>query len=353
MYPRIVINKQKFKHNAKQILDLCHNNNQKVMGVTKVFCGDQQLVNIFNDLHFDYIGDSRISNLIHMKTNLSKVLLRIPMLSEIKEVIEHADISLNSELVTIKALNKEASHLNMIHKIILMIDLGDLREGIFDEKELFSTLDELMKLDHILLYGIGVNLTCYGGVIPTKELLQQLVDYKNIIEQKYQCKLCIVSGGNSSNTRLLEEGNIPKGINNQRIGEAIVLGRETAYGELVKGLYDDVFVLEAEVIEQKYKPSIPKGICNMNAFGEETKFEDHGLVNKLIVAIGRQDVYYKRLIPADKNITILGSSSDHIILECSNEQYKVGDIVTFKLKYPSLLGLMTSPYVKKVYVDEI
>ncbi|MBN2605688.1 MAG: alanine/ornithine racemase family PLP-dependent enzyme [Bacilli bacterium] len=350
MYPRIVIDKNKFRHNLKHLINLCHSRGLSVMAVSKVFCADLELMNIMIEEEVDYLADSRIENLKGISSDIPKVLLRLPSISFAEDVVRHSDISLNSEIETIRVLNKYAKEQNKIHGVILMIDLGDLREGIFRKDEVFETIEHVTKLNHIKLSGIGTNLTCYGGVIPTHDKLVELVDFKTEIEQKFNLKLDIISGGNSSDLELVIEDRIPFGINNIRLGEGIVLGRETAYGTYLENMYLDVFTLEAEIIELKEKPSVPIGEIGMNAFGKIPTFIDKGTRLRAILAIGKQDVDHGELIPIDL-IQILGSSSDHLIVDVSesNKLFEVGDILKFRLTYGSILSLMTSKYVGKHY----
>ena len=350
MYPRIVINRKKFKHNLDYLLDISHKRGLSIMGVSKVFCADQNLVDILNESNIDYIADSRIDNLSSMNSNIEKVLLRLPSISSAEDVITNCDISLNSELLTIKHLNMHAKEKGINHGIILMIDLGDLREGIYYEKEIFDTVKDILALSNITLKGIGTNLTCYGGVIPSIDILTKLIEYKKNIEFKFDIIIDIISGGNSSNIDLLLNNKIPLGINNLRLGESIVLGRETAYGRHIANTYSDIFMLEAEIIELKVKPSVPVGKIGMNAFGKAPNFVDKGNILRAILSVGKQDVDHKEIIPFD-DIDVLGSSSDHIIVDVSKSKkiYEVGDIIKFRLTYSSILSLMTSKYVRKYY----
>lgn len=352
MYPQIVIDLKKYQHNLQYLLDLVHQKNMTLMAVSKVFCADQKIINIMNEEKVDFIADSRIENLESMDTKIPKVLLRIPMLSEVEKVVKYSNISLNSELETIVLLDKASQELNVKHDVILMIDLGDLREGIFNENEVYKTINAILQLNAINLRGIGTNLTCYGGVIPTEETLKRLVEYKTQIEDRFNITLDIISGGNSSNLTLLLQNQIPEEINNIRLGEAIVLGRETAFGDYLDQMYTDIFTLKAEIVEIKDKPSIPIGTIGMNAFGKVPIFKDKGEMRRAIIAIGAQDVDHTELIPYD-TIEAIGSSSDHIILDVTDSinDYKVGDIISFRLTYSSILSLMTSKYVKKVYKD--
>ncbi|KPU28038.1 alanine racemase [Caloranaerobacter sp. TR13] len=352
-YPCVEISLDKIKHNTEKLVELCEKNKINVAGVTKVFCGEPKIAKIMVDGGVQILADSRIENLIKLREiEIPKMLLRLPMISEVDDVVRYSDISLNSELKTIKELSKKAVELNKNHKIILMIDLGDLREGIFDEKEIFSVVSDILNLDGIKLIGIGTNLTCYGGVIPKYENLSRLVEIKKDIEMKFNIKLDIISGGNSSSLYLLQTGEMPKDVNQLRLGESIVLGRETAFGKNIHNTYDDCFKLIVEIIEVKEKPSVPIGEIGMDAFGNKPSFVDRGIVKRAICAIGKQDIDLGDIIPYDKNIEILGASSDHLILditECENDYY-VGDIIEFKLTYGGILKVMTSEYVKKIFI---
>lgn len=231
-----------------------------------------------------------------------------------------------------------------------MYDLGDLREGYFKEEDLFEAIEEILKLEGIEIIGLGTNLTCYGGVIPRGENLGRLVNLANKIEKEYNINLDIISGGNSSTLHLLINDKKIDGINHLRLGESIVLGRETAFGNRIENTYDDAFQLAAEIIEIKDKPSVPIGEIGMDAFGKTPTFVDRGVRKRIICAIGKQDIDFDSLIPLDDGIEILGGSSDHLILDGTDSKvdYKVGDEIRFKLTYGGILRAMTSAYVKKV-----
>lgn len=349
-YPALVMDKSKIKHNTKVLSELASKHGIKIAAVTKVLCAWSELADAVIDGGAYALADSRIENLIKLKNfNVPKILLRIPMISQAEDVVQYADISLNSELEVIKALNKEAKAKSKVHQIILMVDLGDLREGVWFENAA-SFAGEIIKLENIKLIGLGTNLTCYGGVIPSKENLGTLVKIAEEIEDKYKIKLEIISGGNSSSIHLLLKNEMPKRVNQLRLGEAIVLGTESAYGARIEGTYNDAFTLLAEIIELKDKPSIPIGEIGVDAFGGKPVFVDKGIIKRAIVAVGRQDIKHDGLTPRDKGISILGASSDHMILDLTNAEiaYKVGDIIEFDVNYGALLGAATSTYVNKI-----
>lgn len=352
MNPRLDINLDKIKHNAEVLLELCRPYNINAAAVTKGFCGEPEIAKVLVEAGVKYLADSRLENFAKMKAlPIEKLLLRLPMISQAKEVVTNCDISLNSELETIKALNAAAEELSAVHRIVLMLDLGDLREGIIDTKELEAAVREIKELSNIALIGVGTNLTCYGGVIPNEANLGQLVSAAEKIEAILGKRLEIISGGNSSSVYMLMNQSLPTGINHLRLGEAILLGTETAYGEAIPNTHQDAFQLVAEVIELKEKPSVPIGEIGRDAFGNVPSFVDKGAQKRGILAVGKQDIATHPIMPVDQQIEILGGSSDHLILDFTNcdREYRVGDEVIFNIGYGAMLALMTSEYIYKNY----
>lgn len=351
-YPCLEIDLNKISYNVKKIKDICRDKGISTAFVTKVFCGDETIIKEIVNSGADTLGESRIDNFRRLKKlHFKKLLVRIPMISEVEEVVEYCDISLNSELKVIQALSREAENRSKKHSIILMVDLGDLREGVLP-KDAIEIVKEILELKGIELLGIGTNLTCYGGVIPDENNMGRLLEIKNNIEESLNINIPLVSGGNSSSLYMVEGGNIPKGINHLRIGEGFILGRETAFGKDIDHLHKDVFTLKGEIIEIKEKPSIPEGKIGLDAFGNKPEFEDKGFMKRAIVALGKQDILLEGIYPRDKKIEILGASSDHLILNitsCGNK-YSVGDIVEFDVNYGCLLSVMTSSYIEKRYI---
>ena len=351
-YPSILIKLKSLEDNVRYLVGLCDKKGIEVAGVTKVFCGDKRAAEAYLNAGIRIIGDSRLENLKAFKDlNAKKLLVRLPMISEAAEVVEYCQLSLNSEIKTIRALSSEAMKAGKCHSIILMVELGDLREGIPYE-EVSEVVKEVLSLPNIVLEGIGTNLTCYGGVLPDENNLGRLLELKDKLEEQFKIRINTVSGGNSSSLHLIIKDEIPKGINSLRLGEAIVLGRETAYGEDINGLHRNIFTLRTEIIEIKEKPSMPQGTMGVDAFGNKPSFQDKGMMKRAIVALGRQDVNPDNIFPVDKGIEILGASSDHMILDITKGEgcYEVGSVVDFSLSYGGLLAAMNSLYISKEYI---
>ncbi len=360
MYPNITIDLNKLRENVEAIGKIVKKENDYTFGVvTKGLCADDKFVDLVcNSEVVDFVADSRMQNLekfAKKARNADKktLLLRIPMQSEIAQVVEHVDICMISEFETIRMINGEAQKAGKVQDLLLMIDLGDLREGIFfkNTDEIYAVAEEIVNLDNINLYGVGVNLTCYGAIIPKRDNLSKLVEFAKEIEKRFGIKLEMVSGGNSSSVYLMEKDDMPTGINSLRVGEACLNGNDTAYGSKFQGTFDDAFILNAEIIELKEKPSVPIGESGLDAFGKKPVYEDRGVIYRAIVAIGKQDIDTDSIEPVDSQVDVLGGSSDHVILDVTkcDRKYKLGDIVSFKVGYGSMLKAMTSPYVEKIY----
>jgi arginase family enzyme len=149
---------------------------------------------------------------------------------------------------------------------------------------------------------------------------------------------------------------MPAGINNLRIGEAILQGgRDTFLDHPWTELQGDVFTLSGELLEVKVKPSMPIGKTNVDAFGQKPQFVDEGDRLRGIANIGREDVIAEGLTPLGPGIRILGASSDHLVLDLTEASPtpRVGDRLVFRMNYGAMLAVMTSEYVEKVPVNVV
>ena len=357
MYPQLRIDLAKIRKNLDTVVSIAKQGGCSLMIVTKSFCADEHIVGeILKNDYVSYLADSRVRNLasyvdkVHM-AGKETVLLRLPQMCEIEDVVRYADISQNSEIETIRLLDAEAARQNKKHKVILMIDMGDLREGMFFQGEdaILDVCGEILKMEHVVLEGIGVNLSCYGAIIPKPENLGGLCAIAEKIEKKFSIHLNIVSGGNSSSIYLIPRGELPEKINNVRLGESFILGNETAYSQRVPGTYNDAVTLRAQIIELKHKPSLPIGEVGVDAFGQVPVYEDRGWIDRAIFAVGKQDMNPDGLTPLNTQADVLGASSDHLIMDVTKENYKLGDTVDFSLDYGALLKLFTSEYIDREY----
>ncbi len=356
MYPLLKIDINKLEYNLDFIKNRLNEKNIKITGVLKGCASLEGIVDLFAKKDLHSLASSRMKQIEKMKkrhNNLKTMLIRIPMLDEIESVIKYADISLNSELITLKALEKEAENKGVMHEVITMFDLGDLREGCFDEEEFFDISLYVENSKHLKLLGTGTNLSCYGSILPTKENINRLVEVTEKLEEKIKRKVELISAGATSSLPLFESGKMNERVNHLRLGESILNNKDLPeYFNLDYKLYDDIFKVEAQIVEIKEKPSHPIGQMVIDAFGRRPVYIDKGIQRRGILAMGRQDIAdYDKLIPVDKNIEIIGASSDHLIIDLTNAKgYEIGSIVDFEMYYPPMLYLSNSDLVTKKYI---
>lgn len=359
-YPLLEVKLSQITNNARFLTQLAAASKIQIAGVIKGADSSLEVARAVMAGGVKQLADSRIEKIVNLKQqglDCPMMLLRLPAKSEIDLVVEYADYSLNSELATLKLLNQAAGRLGRRHKVILMQDLGDLREGYFDSEELLRVAEIVEnQLQHLELAGVGANLSCYGSVKPTVENLSQLVATAQSIEQRLGRQLEIVSGGATTSLPLLLDGQIPAGINHLRVGEGMILARDLkdSWGYPTPELRADNFILKAEIIELKTKPSHPIGELFMDAFGQRPNYRDRGLRRRALLAVGKKDLGNPHdLIPLLTGVEIVGGSSDHTIVDITDVQVElqIGDILEFNMTYGPMLYLSSSTSVKKQFLS--
>ncbi len=353
----IELYRERLQHNFHFLENLFKDRNIEWGIVTKLLCGNRSYIKEVINLGVREIHDSRISNLKVVKSidpAIQTVYIKPPAKRSIKNIIKYADVSLNTEYETIKMLSEEAVKQNKKHKILIMIEMGDLREGVVGNQVL-DFYGQVFKLPNIKVVGLGTNLNCLHGVMPSHDKLIQLSLYKQLIEAKFNRSIPWVSGGTSVTIPLLLKNMRPEGVNHFRVGEILYFGLNLFTMEKVEGMRDDVFKLHAEIIELYEKPKVPIGELAENPSGDiaEIDEEDFGKQSyRAILDIGLLDMSPEFLIPEDDKIEITGASSDMLVIDLgtTDRNYKVGDLVTFKLRYMGALGLLNSDYIEKKIV---
>jgi len=357
---RVLINLEALNHNIKTIDNWMHKCKASWTLVTKVLCGHADTLRGLQELGVKSMGDSRIDNLRAIDKifpDFESWYLRLPHLSFIKDIIEVSDVSLNSETDTIEALNTEAKKQNKKHRIIVMIELGDLREGILPGS-LISFYEKIFKMTNIEVLGIGANFGCISGTGPSVDQLMQLTLYRELLELKFKMKLPLISAGSSVVLPLILENRVPKGINHFRIGEAVFLGTDLINGGCLQGLRDDAITLETEVVEIKEKSLVPMG--NTTSRTPFASFESDDNITqergyRAIVTIGQLDTEVSGLTPINGSYKIAGASSDLTVVNIGKENHKiaVGDTLKFRTDYAALLRLMSCKYIKQVVTPSV
>ncbi len=354
-YPQLNVNLNKLRTNCKEVYGLCKKNGIKVAAVIKGCSGLPKCAKAMAEEGADFIASSRLSELSSPKVqeiDIPKMLIRIPMISEAKEVVDLTDISLNSEIKVLEKLNLEAKLQGKVHGVILMDDLGDLREGTWNIDELIELAKAVENnMEHLSLKGIGTNLGCYGAIAATKEKMERLVDDAELVEQELNRKLEYISGGGTTSLPRLFEKDMPSRINLLRIGEGTLLARdlEEIWGYSQPNMSKDVFTIDLEVIEIKEKPTYPQGEIRLDGFGFKNQYVDKGKRKRALLGGGKVDYgFVEMLEPIASGIEMIGASSDHTIIDIHNYNgnLEVGEIISFQMSYVNLVYITHSQGVK-------
>lgn len=353
-YPHVEIDLGKLKENLAALQERCQASSIEITGIVKGFSALPPAVKAYEEVGMHSVGSSRMDQLRRLREagiTAQLMLIRIPMPCEVEEVVRWSDISLESEIAVLRALNQAAERAGKRHKVILMVDLGDLREGFWDREELVSAALEVEReMPHLELLGLGTNLGCYGSVQATPEKMEELVAAAEQVEQAIGRRLDILSGGASSSLHMVLDGTMPPRINHLRVGEGILLG--SIWGCNMEFMHKDIFTLRAQVIESKVKPSHPVGALSVDAFGRTRTYVDRGHRHRCLLAMGRVDYgECDDLVPREAGIKVLGASSDHTILDVEDgvRPFAVGDVIEFDLCYATMVYLTGSRSVHIYY----
>lgn len=360
------INITEIRNNIKKISAYMKKHNKSWSLITKVFSGDKEFMkeilteDILKDIQS--VGDSRLSSLKRLKDlneNLVTIYIKPPPQAYVDDVVRYADISLNSSYKTICALNEAAQKQNKIHKVIIMLELGELREGV-NREDLFEFYGKVHELKNIKVEGLGSNLGCMFGVEPTYDKLLQLHLYKELIESKYDTKLELTSGGSSISLPLIESKVVPEEINHFRIGETAFFGVSPFDNEQFLDLNIDTFNFYAEIIELEEKYIVPDGNIGDASVGHSTDFDEEDIgktTYKAILDFGLLDVDQEGLTSDDKNISFVGITSDMTVVDLGDNKdengkklYHIGDRICLDPNYIAVARLLNSKFIEKKFI---
>ncbi|MEX1025770.1 MAG: alanine racemase [Planctomycetota bacterium] len=356
---RLTIDLEALRHNIRVIDGWVQAHEASWTLAVKVLCGHEPTLRALQTMGVRSMADSRMGNLATIDTlpgDVETWYLRLPHLSAVPEVVRLSDVSLNSETRVIEAIDAEAGRQGKLHRIIIMLELGDLREGVLPGS-LVHFYEHIFKLPNIEVIGIGSNLGCLSGAIPSVDQFAQLSLYHELLELKFGRSLPLISAGTSATLPLLRDGSLPRTINHFRIGDAAFLGSDLISGGTLAGLRDDAITLEVEVAEMKEKSLRPMGETT-----DMTPFEALGVPtvdpgqrgHRAVVTIGQLDTAVGGLKPLEEDYVIVGASSDLSVVNLGDNPHDVGvgDTIRFRPSYGAFVRLMMDKYIDKVLVGE-
>lgn len=355
----LIIHRKKILDNITKLSQYLADKGIEWSLTTKVLSGHRKILEAILDTpemqKIHSLADSRLSNLeVIKKISPETVTMYIKptAIQYAKKVVEVADISLNTSFETIQALNQEAQKKEKIHRVIIMIELGELREGVMRD-DLVDFYRKCYELSNIKIIGLGTNLGCMYGIEPTFDKLLQLALYKQLIEALFSRKIELISGGSSITLPLIGKKKVPKAVNHFRIGEAIFLGDSPLNGKKFRNLSTEAFEFQANIIEFEQKDNEPDGVISEGNVGHAEKLEMKTGSFKAILDFGVLDVNPDDIFPKDSNVRFIGTTSDMTVYDLGKldarrkRKYNVGSKIKFHPNYMAVARLMNSKFITK------
>ncbi len=347
---KVSIDLAKLRYNARWTRRFCANRGLELIGVVKGCHGHPAVIDVFQESGIETLGLSRtsVAKAAAPRLRNKPALISFHGTSEACVIPRHFKTSFNSELSSIRALAAAADFSGYDHEIILMVEVGDLREGVMPE-DVLGVVRQILEIKSKRLHfgGLGANLGCCSGTLPDSRNLMLLQELAIDIETRLGQEVRTVSVGGTILMDWLEKNKAPSKINQIRIGEAILMGANQTADKSIDYLYSDVFTLKGEILELKEKPSKPAGSQGLDAFGRVPVFKDRGIRKRAIVNFGVLDTDPSAVIPRDKNIEIINSNSEYTIIDVTGCEppLRKGDILEFDMGYGAMARAFISPYV--------
>ncbi|MFT5315259.1 MAG: putative amino acid racemase [Candidatus Krumholzibacteriia bacterium] len=351
---RLTIDLEALHHNIQTVDEWVLSHGASWSLVTKAMCGFSPALEALALAGVRSMADSRLANLQAIEDVAAPVetwYLRLPHYPALENVVRLADVSLNTEFEIIEALNQEAARQDKIHRIIIMIELGDLREGVLPGS-LVPLYERVFNLSNIEVLGIGSNLGCLSGSVPNLDQFSQLAMFRELLQLKFKQPLPLISGGTSAVIPMLRDGILPKAINHFRVGESVFLGTDLINGDSLAGLRNDAVTLDVEVVEVKEKNLSPLGeTTDMTPFEEfaTTDYSPGSRAVRAVITVGQLDTEVQGLTPLNKDYELVGASSDLAVVNLgeNRENLHPGSIIQFRPSYGALVRLMAGKYITK------
>lgn len=331
---QLKIDLSKIQYNAHILRDMCRRSYVHFTPVVKGVGGDDRIIQSLAEIGITHFADARIDNIRESDNGqYSYTMIRTGNQQELENIVNHTDISIQTELETIQQVNHIAQSLNKTHDILLMVDWKDEREGI-QTYEVVEYINKVVNMPNVKIKGLAFNFMCFHSDAPTSEDIQLINEFVAHVEGQTGLNMQIVSGGNSSVLPEMAKGHLGK-INELRIGETLFRGVNTTTDTAIPALYQDAIILEAEIVE--IKPRM--------------RHQSHHDYLQAILDIGNLDTKIPEILPLHHDVDVLGATSDHVMVDLYNhDNYQVGDTIQYSLGYSAMAQSMYMPNIKKTYV---
>ena len=349
----VFIDLNKIRFNISHIKKVCEAAGLQVVWVTKGCHSHPSVIEALFEVDSGIIGEVYFSNFerIADRYPYEKMMTQVPTPSQIKDAVARTDIILVSTIDQIRLISDDAQRINKTQKILIMIDTGNLREGILPQN--LPDIIKHLPMAGVELSGFGISVGCFGGYIATLKDLNTLVTIAGDMEKCMGKNVDILSIGSGTMLfDLIEAKAIPPEINQNRIGAALLVGEKPPVKEALPPLHRDIFTFKGEISEIYVKPSVPGGETASDAFGKKILFKDKGDRLKALFNFGMVDVDVYDLTLGLEGLDIVGATSNYTICDITDcpEKLVAGDTIEFRMGYSAISRAFGSAQVKKTVI---
>ncbi len=315
--------------NTAAVVRLLSPRGLRLVGVTKGVAGEPRVGRAMVEGGAVALADTHDSHLRRLRAALPGVELHRILLPPAHGPFEPGDVSHITSIASAARVASLGSS-EISRAVMVQIETGDLREG--------APVEEVVRLaahvdaePRLRLEGLSTNYACFSGDPPGIDASLQVL--AEVVADVRAAGLHVprVSGGNSSLLGLVAGGrSLPTEITEVRCGEALLLGREALHYRPVPGCRQDAVLLRAEVVERYTKRVAGRA-------GE-----------RLVLAIGHQDLGAGTVVFCEPGLRELGRSSDYVVVgvEAGTVSPEVGDMVQMLPDYVAMAAACTSPFVE-------
>lgn len=350
----LLIDEDKIAFNISRTVRRCASHGLEVIGVVKACHGFEPVVRRFVEAGCAGLAFSRLDSIVALspEPGLPRTLIGLTTPDEAQRTVSLADASHQSELSTILALADAATRQRRCHEVVLMVDVGDHREGLAPE-QVYATARAVCELSspYLKLGGIGANYACSSGRMPDAASLALIAELASSLEQTLGVPMNTVSVGGSVMLDWLDHNPVPPGIRQVRIGEAALLGTLPAVGRLAPDLHRDAFRLRGRIVELKQRQiGVDAGPTGADALGRRPKTGPIGQRLRALVDFGAVDTDPLALQPIDDGVELVSTNSDCTVFDVSgcSRELRVGDSLEFLVHYSALIRSFHSRCTQRI-----
>lgn len=349
--PTLRISAAKLRHNLAYVKTLCQRRGVELMGVVKGCHAHPGVCRVFAEAGITAMGAARVRHAAPIAAaGGAPWMVALPPLHRVADVVRGFPVSFNSEVASLEALSRAAAEAGTRHEAMLMVEVGDLREGVMPG-QVVETVRRALALEHahFAFKGLAAHFGCMSGLIPTPESVERLTRAAAAVEAALGRRPAVLSVGGSDFLRLLEAGPLHPAITQVRMGYAVLLGKHPDSLDGHPGLERDAVLFEAEVLEVKDKPSMPFGVTGINAFGERLTFVDRGVRKRAVLGFGALETDSRGLTPTLPGMELIGVNSNYSVYDVSDCPVEVrpGQLLRFRMNYKALAQAFHSSLVEK------